>query len=731
MSERGQGFYIPAYQREYSWGNANIIRLFDDIGHGTQLLLDRNDATTFIGTLITIHDTEYATVDPIVRRQVPGRVLTVIDGQQRLTTLLLINIALHGELSTRQTSFEDSSDDAMIWIHEQCVETLAHLVGTLEEDMSHGDGDYRWYPRMTRAYQYKWSRNATEAVYGSEIASLLHQYGSHARQNPTKRFTPAHDTKVAKYLGTIRRTLRDAVARDDHEDIEFPSTKDIANKQPLARVLFNDLLPSEVARVLLGGQDPEFEQLFRLLVFARFVLRRVAVTVVTAKSEDYAFDMFESLNTTGEPLTAIETFRPRVIREVGLTDYSSSPENACMSQVENFVEKFKMERRQAITSSLLIPFALAENGKRLSKRLNEQRRYLRESYENFDDTERIAFLRHLADTARFLRGAWNRKEWKEEVPRLDGVGSLVTQEQMCLDVIRSANHTIAVVPLARFYSAQRDGQDVAIGQAIRAVTAFFALWRGAKGGTAGIDDKYRQLLSAGSPADGIPPLARSAGVVPDTAHLKSYFRGLLIKEDIGSRESWVEKASVVPVYFWSRPLARLLLLAAMHDTVPDEGYPGLPKQGRPGVRDLLEFEIWNDENNITVEHVAPASPDEADGWSESLYADSDLKNRLGNLLLLSSSRNASVSNKSRQYKQTIFRVLSARSVNEAVEIVEAAKRRGIVVPRELAEEGEYLPLAASVASYDGDWNVDIVDKRSEVLAGLAWDRLAPWLEIVE
>ena len=48
-------------------------------------------------------------------------------------------------------------------------------------------------------------------------------------------------------------------------------------------------------------------------------MNRVQVVVVSASKEEYAFDMFESLNTTGEPLTAFETFRPRVIEIEGVT----------------------------------------------------------------------------------------------------------------------------------------------------------------------------------------------------------------------------------------------------------------------------------------------------------------------------------------------------------------------------------------------------------------------------
>ena len=46
LREPGQGFYIPAYQRSYSWDRVHILRLFDDIGYGVSKLLNSSDAIT-------------------------------------------------------------------------------------------------------------------------------------------------------------------------------------------------------------------------------------------------------------------------------------------------------------------------------------------------------------------------------------------------------------------------------------------------------------------------------------------------------------------------------------------------------------------------------------------------------------------------------------------------------------------------------------------------------------
>ena len=730
MRQPGQAFYIPAYQREYSWGTENIVRLFDDVAHGVELLLTQDDAITFIGTLITIHDRDSVTSDPLV--QVPTRVMTVIDGQQRLTTLLLMNIALHDELSSRHTRFAKRTGEAELWLYHQCIQTQSDLIHTIEEDMTHGDGDYRYYPRMTRAYCDRWSRKASDAIYDSEIAYLLHQYGSYARKSSGRRFQVAGDTTVRKSFGLVRSTLRKAIARGDHEQIDYPSTTRIGTSRDLMHVLFNGALPGDFCEYLESGDQADFEELFRLLVFARFLLTRVAVTVVTAKSEDYAFDMFESLNTTGEPLTAIETFKPIVIREETLAGYSSSVARSCMGQVDDYIGKFRPERRQAITSGLLVPFALAESGIKLSKHLNSQRRYLRDRFETLcqpalDEREKLAFLQHLANTTRFLQGVWHRSEWGLSEPSLEGEIILSSIDKVCLDLLRLATHTIAIAPLARFYSARREGHEVAIDEAIRAVAAFFALWRGAKGGTAGIDDKYRHLMSHGLEARDVPRLARIHKAQPVAEDLRKYFRARLEEADLGSRELWIEAATETPVYDRSKPLTRFLLLAAMHDTIPDEQHPGVVKQGRSGVLDLLNYRTWVDETMVTVEHVAPQYRDEESDWSDSLYEDADLKHRLGNLLLLPGSANASLSNKPWPHKREIFRYLAAKSPDEAAAIEVDAKGKGWPIPAEITKMQSYLSLTASVAAHEGEWDADIVDLRSTTLAGLAWDNLAPWL----
>lgn len=77
-------FVIPVYQRNYDWTISQCKQLLDDIlGVGT----DKKRNAHFIGSIVYIHDDVY-TASRI-------KELTVIDGQQRLTTLTLVYLVVY------------------------------------------------------------------------------------------------------------------------------------------------------------------------------------------------------------------------------------------------------------------------------------------------------------------------------------------------------------------------------------------------------------------------------------------------------------------------------------------------------------------------------------------------------------------------------------------------------------------------------------------------------------
>jgi uncharacterized protein with ParB-like and HNH nuclease domain len=84
LSSNKTQFIIPVYQRNYDWTVGQCKQLLDDI---LEVGNSKKMNAHFIGSIVYIHDDTYTT----------SRIkeLTIIDGQQRLTTLTLIYLALY------------------------------------------------------------------------------------------------------------------------------------------------------------------------------------------------------------------------------------------------------------------------------------------------------------------------------------------------------------------------------------------------------------------------------------------------------------------------------------------------------------------------------------------------------------------------------------------------------------------------------------------------------------
>ncbi len=84
LSSNKTQFLIPVYQRNYDWSTSQCNQLLNDILEvGTNKKMNAH----FIGSVVYVHDDVY-TASRI-------KELTIIDGQQRLTTITLIYLVLH------------------------------------------------------------------------------------------------------------------------------------------------------------------------------------------------------------------------------------------------------------------------------------------------------------------------------------------------------------------------------------------------------------------------------------------------------------------------------------------------------------------------------------------------------------------------------------------------------------------------------------------------------------
>jgi hypothetical protein len=759
LCQTGVGLYIPAYQRPYGWDKGKVARLVDDTLHGLRGLVDSPDTFTFLGTVITIHDTNFATVHPAVRSETPGKVLTVIDGQQRLTTLLALTACLHAQIRVRHWRLfkgvdPASDDEALTYLHDQAQQVLAPLSMSFSEPQQYGD--VRIYPRMIRAFVDQWARKRPNNIYESPLAHLIFDYTSSIQVEDGKRpqdyrakvrnadASPEGEADLVRRYNELKKYITElASGAPGAEEMEsLPELSCLAGNQGLQLATLGHEMPQAASEYLQGSPDPHAAELARLLILASYVLNRVALTVVQGKDENYAFTIFESLNTTGEPLTAIETFGPRVVKEEGLAQYADSPARELFDDVKSYVEGFRAgDPRQNATRDLLVAFALAESGFKLSKRLADQRMYLKDRFEKYvgKDQERHAFLDSLRTTSSLIGSTWSDSSASmKDLPADATTDSM----RLCLAFLRGLNHSVTLGVTVRYYSravrstgAERATAIQDLEDTLKAITAFTVLWRGSRRTTGNIDQQYRELMIGENSQTGLSRIARSApdgsaADLPSVTALKTELRERLVNAgDIADRATWIAMAKSLPLYNVSATLTRFMLLAAYHDSVEDTQDPGLLSPGKADANPCLNWQSWTKEELLDIEHVAPQSG--TPYWDGTLFQDRDLIHRLGNLCLVPRAVNSSLANRAWTEKRALYRALGSKTHDEARAHLKAAQEQGITFVQsteDLVDAARYMPHLISLGMRVEDWTLDFIEQRTECLLGLAWDRLRPWLE---
>ena len=753
MVENGQGCYIPAYQRPYAWDQKNISRLFEDTLRGIRQIISRPDTINFIGTIIAIHDTEYKTIKPIYHARLPQRVMTIIDGQQRICTILISNIVMHDYIRRIVRRFDRKTGDHFDWIREKCTRLLADLRNTYLIDRIDREDNYRYYPRIIRAYSDEWSYRQDEARYDSPIARLIWKYIDFTESGITSQFksnfeSNDHYKTVDKAFRFIRKEIKRICQSRPHE-YDFPAVHE-------SFFGIRDFpLPDIVKEYIEKRSNDQYYQYFchllRFMIFARYLNDHIATTIVTTKSEDDAFDIFEALNTTGEPLTAFETFKTKVIERETPEKYEGTESHEDITNIEGYIDKYDIaEKRQKVTAEMLIHFALFETGTKLQKTLNYQRRYLHDEFDKLsklDDIEKNrSFVRSLSKMASFLKNMWYvGKDAKPDFAflNIDDEEALVGFE-----VLRELKHTITIAPLCRFYQHlleaentvdRRERTDEFVA-AIKATTAFSVLWRGAMGNTRNIDSYYRDIMHPGIKFGDqhLPPLAQhpngKSGIVSITNYKNALRLILKNKGKIYNKEDWVNLASTIAIYDHSRVLTRFLIFCASDDSVADETEKGLLVKGRQGINPLLTLNQWNDKAYFTVEHVAPQS--RKANWNkviyDNIYSDSKTVHTLGNLILLPKDENEILGDKSWKHKKLMYSLLSAETETEFNNRQENLGNAGLTLSKranEVLNNAKYLSLCKSISLYNKNWSLKIIENRTQCLAELAWDRLAKWLDL--
>ncbi|MDX2468551.1 MAG: DUF262 domain-containing HNH endonuclease family protein [Acidimicrobiia bacterium] len=730
ISQGGQCFYVPTYQRGFTWGSEQIERLFEDLYAGVDRVALGDYPAAFLGSVIFFAGKN--AVEPKKANALPTEVLHVVDGQQRLTTSLLMCSVLmraaHQVLAELEATHvpDAERDPTTTWLEEILQHLQGRLIDALHFDDGRGEAEYRLKPRMIRQATDVWGNNETDARYESDLAWYLHAIAkARTAAGENEPVVSPHRPKLMLAL----KLIESAVAAIEAGEVDCSALGELAyvnNDDACGRLL------ERPERAPLDASS--FSELqrrgTRLATIASFVLSHVRVIEVRAPDEEYAFTLFEPLNTTGQPLTPVETLRPLVVQaEGGSASFMGSPSAVHLEIVDRYLpEDLGADQRVRRLDALITSFALVERGEKVGRGLLQQRAFLRRPFEAPARTslqEKRAFSQGLATTATFLNDVWD-----DDAPPMALLGTEHTH--LCLEVLATTRHTIALPLLIRFYEKAeetREPTDVeGFQHVLRSVTAFWALWRTARTTTSGIDSVHRRLIRDGHADTGLPRLARaetSHQDLPTAVEVQSALRNVLLRKlRVASPEDWVNMVASQSVYQTAKALAKYVLLLAHDDAIEDSDSPGHCRRGTSGYASTLDVATWK--AHYTIEHIAPQSFDASDASYERAIYDDGLVDRLGNLLLLPAGINQAIGNRPWQDKRVIYRMLSNPDPEERQNELENAGlttigRKG----RELIESASYMPFCQFVGSLPADLplSADFVRERARNLAELAWERL--------
>jgi len=752
------GFYMPAYQRPYSWEESHIRDLFSDCENVFRNLLDSHDAIIFLGSILSVDDSIALTIYPLVKRDKPEEIKLIIDGQQRLSTLMLIILCINERLRILLPSLKKAINSEQDEEIKDVLDELRQVVSQLEIDTSNTVVEttaehevYKYLPKIIRSQVDCWGRSEKNALYDSPIAELLYVYQRHImEQRDNSVFKPLDlslmSTSAKRVVNNVKEIRKQLDCVQKGFQFQFPDneTEEKINISDLVDVETLDVcldFPVDKNLALVAESYPKVAEVIYIAVFAKFLLHRVCLTYVEVNNESYAFDMFEALNTTGEPLTAIETFVPKAIEFIGKKRKEGAPEEeleAAMDVLNSITERFEniidSKEKNLKTKALILAFVRAFEGKVKVTSLRDQRDAMLKSYENCDYDLKGVYLSQLATSANFLFD-----HWQVVVPNVGKLVdfSVLDISNLCLRYLVDMKHDIVqslliqfVLIDEKFEATGTEHSDFA--KVLKSVTAFSVLWRAMSGGADGIDAVYKKLHERGVNADQKGFTLGHGSLTSDRFNpdiINQFFREELVNKIItkGSPkdtvdEKWLDICSKQQILTKPKSI-KMLLLAGLHGVELE----GVDHQiSNKLSTDFLTTTMWElISRKNAIKKVFNGGSTE--GWGDEEIANPEIYNKIGNVLIdvrdgVSSSNSPSWYN----LKQYLLQALANDSINDIEDILSSECH----ISEHAKSHASVLMLEKKFGdiTFADKWGKQQIDERSSLLLSNAWRNLTKWLD---
>lgn len=772
FAQPGRGFYVPYYQRNYSWDEENAEKLVTDIFSGIKRTLTKPNNSIFLGTVI-LHDEKNVNVG--VHTDTPNlltKVSNVVDGQQRITSIAMLACVISEFITTMEPKLRSlaSAVPEFDSLASELFDELPNIREFFSVEIKKKGSQPPLKPLIIRAGDVtvnpisdQWTLAGNiKNFYRSNTSSFLSEYIAGVSLNAIKT-----DERV----GLVIEAFRDRITYEiKMADASLASSLYAANAIQDGGLTNFMAYPPDLANIFVLPQDQQslFYGGMLLLAVCAFLKNSCYLVVIECLDMSLAFDMFQSLNATGTPLTAFEVFKPQIVNAWG-DGYSTT----IKSQVDRIEKVFETESsasgKEEFTDKVIVSSALVFNGLERSKRFSEERDWLIDTLESTlaplgaakQVTNRsVDFITCIADQAEYcfefikpkrpFKGTTNFKL----VAHLQQIGLTPQQADkaaLCVFFLRDAGHQLAHSVLSVFYSkllrAQSNPTNKATAAAeflsvCEATAAFFTLYMGAQQGRFP-DSDYKALFQAAA-----GNMSFDVGFANQNIDfLKTAFRGALASQKIydannqaAARILWVDQAKKMPWYS-RKAVCKFALFVSAHDAAPDltVGKEGLFVDGMPNSADFLNCRAWHSTNYEVIEHVAtrdqPSQIKFQAHFDATVYpGNNSIVDKIGNLTLLSVPVNSSIYSEWPDKTFYYWHLTTPGATAKGPTGVVLATALGIGnVPPALATlvaGSDYLPHLAPLA-YRGQkghkWDAAFINARSEHLCTRVFDKLDAWL----
>ena len=166
FSTSNEQFFIPAYQRRYSWGFEQLSNLFDDID------TLKDDESHLLGSIVCLTEGHKPSIN----------LLEVVDGQQRLTTISILLKALKEKFETlKSNEISEEIEKYLLCRNIEREKKNKILLGDLDnpdyKNLFKGDFDKIVNENLKNAYEYfvEWLEEFSEERVNKFYYKLMYR----------------------------------------------------------------------------------------------------------------------------------------------------------------------------------------------------------------------------------------------------------------------------------------------------------------------------------------------------------------------------------------------------------------------------------------------------------------------------------------------------------------------------------------------------------------------------